>query len=341
MRQARLKASIEMPVGYYHCISRVVDRAFVLGEEEKEVFTRMMREYERFYGVRVVSHCVMSNHFHILVEVPQRPGKLPSDDELLGLMRGIYSKVMVGTLRQQLQMLREEGATEEAERLRESFFVRMWDVSFFMKSLKQRFTQWFNRKHGRKGTLWEERFRSVLVEGSGESLATMAAYIDLNPVRAGMVSDPKDYRWSGYAEAIAGKTAAREGVAIVVEYLKGKQIRGEAMLSVYRTWLYGQGEESGEKAGGSPIKQGFNRKQIAEIVEAKGRLSRWEMLHCRVRYFADGAVIGSRGFVNAVFAANRGRYGVKRKDGARRMRGIESGTLYALRNLRINPIAPS
>ena len=56
-----------------------------------------------------------------------------------------------------------------------------------MKLLKQRFTQWFNRQRGRKGTLWEERFKSVLVEGTGEVLATMAAYIDLNPVRAGIV----------------------------------------------------------------------------------------------------------------------------------------------------------
>ena len=341
MRQARLKASNEMPVGYYHCISRVVNRAFVFGDEEKEVFTRMMREYERFYGVRVVTHCVMSNHFHILVEVPQRPEKLPSDEELLWLIKGIYSQVMIGTVRQQLKMLREAGANEEAERLRESFFVRMWDVSFFMKSLKQRFTQWFNRKQGRKGTLWEERFRSVLVEGSGESLATMAAYIDLNPVRAGMMSDPKDYRWSGYAEALAGKKAAKQGLAVVVEYLKGKECRGEAMFAEYRKWLYGQGGERGEKEGGGPIKRGFNRKQIAEIMEKNGRLNRWEMLHCRVRYFADGAVIGSKGFVNSVFAANRERFGEKRKDGARRMHGIESGNLYAMRNLRINPIALS
>lgn len=60
-----------------------------------------------------------------------------------------------------------------------------------------RFTQWFNRTHARKGTLWEERFESVLVEGAGTALMTMAAYIEPNPVRAGLVSDPKDFRWCG------------------------------------------------------------------------------------------------------------------------------------------------
>ena len=338
MRQARLKASRQLPVSYYHCISRVVNREFVFGDEEKEVFVRMMREYERFCGVRVVTFCVMSNHFHILLEVPQRPENLPDDETLVGLLRGVCGKVAAGTLRQQLEMLREAGADTEAEELRESYFVRMWDVSFFMKSLKQRFTQWFNRKHGRKGTLWEERFRSVLVEGTGEALATMAAYIDLNPVRAGMVGDPKDYRWCGYAEAVAGKKEGRLGMSVVVEYLKGSGCKGEALFAAYRLWLFGLGEETGEAEDGGALKRGFSRKRIAEVLEKRGRLSRWEMLRCRVRYFADGAVIGSRGFVNTVFAENRERFGPKRKDGARRLRGVEAGGLYALRDLRVNPL---
>ena len=113
------------------------------------------------------------------------------------------------------------------------------------------------------------------------------------------------------------------------------------MLSVYRCWLYGVGEETGERVGGGPMKRGFNREQIAEVLTNKGRLSSWELLRCRVRYFTDGAVIGSKAFVNGVFAANRGRFGAKRKSGARRWQGTESESLYALRELRIEPIAMS
>ena len=338
MRQGRLKAAPESPVAYYHCVSRVVDRAFKLADPEvKTVFVRMMREYELFCGVRVVTYCLMDNHFHILVEVPRRPEVLPSDAELLDLLGEIHSKMDLEGVRQLLRMFRETGAYDEAEKLREGYFHQMWDVSSFMKLLKQRFTQWYNRRHRRKGTLWEERFRSVLVEGAGEALAMMAAYIDLNPVRAGMVSDPKDYRWSGYAEAVAGKTSAREGLSVVVRYLKGEKGRGSAMLAVYRCWLYGVGEEIGEREGGGPMKLGFNREQIAEVLANQGRLSVWGLLRCRVRYFTDGAVIGSKAFVNGVFAANRRRFGVKRKSGARRWQG--TGSLYALRELRIEPIA--
>ena len=74
MRRARWKGNREAAVAHYHCLSRVVDRRFALGEDEKEHFIRLMRGYEAFCGVRVVTYCIMSNHFHVLVEVPKRSG---------------------------------------------------------------------------------------------------------------------------------------------------------------------------------------------------------------------------------------------------------------------------
>ena len=63
------KDSREKPV-MYHCISRVVDRRFVFGDEERERFRMFMRMQENFSGCRVLSYCIMSNHFHLLLEVP-------------------------------------------------------------------------------------------------------------------------------------------------------------------------------------------------------------------------------------------------------------------------------
>ena len=63
-----------------------------------------------------------------------------------------------------------------------------------MKTLLQRFTRWFNRTHNRSGTLWEERYKSVIVE-SGIAARTMAAYIDLNPVSPHF--SQKEYRPPG------------------------------------------------------------------------------------------------------------------------------------------------
>ena len=94
----------------------------------------------------------------------------------------------------------------------EKLLARMFDVSVFMRELKQRLTQWYHKKVKRKGPLWEDRFKSVLLENDETVLLTLAAYIDLNPVRAGLVNDPKDYRWSGYGEADAGNKARRAGI---------------------------------------------------------------------------------------------------------------------------------
>ena len=66
------------------------------------------------------------------------------------------------------------------------------------------------------GHLWESRFKSVLLEGSRETLIKVCAYVDLNAVRAGLVEDPKDYRWCGYVEALAGVGSAREGLQHLV-----------------------------------------------------------------------------------------------------------------------------
>lgn len=104
------------------------------------------------------------------------------DEEFLRRLGVIYSDLHVAEVKHQLALRREAGDDEGAERFKqEKYLYRMWDLSQFMKVLKQRFTQWFNKRHGRKGTLWEDRFKSVLVE-DGYTALVMSAYIDLNPV---------------------------------------------------------------------------------------------------------------------------------------------------------------
>jgi putative transposase len=71
-------------------------------------------------------------------------------------------------------------------------------ISNMMKGIGERYVPYFNRKHGRTGTLWEGRFRSNIVQSEGY-LFSCYRYIELNPVRAGMVAAPGDYPWSSYA----------------------------------------------------------------------------------------------------------------------------------------------
>jgi len=334
----------------YHTISRVVDRRFVFGDEERETFRMFMRMYERFTGCRVLTYCVMSNHFHLLLEVPPGPSVL-SDEELLERLRCINSKAFVATVEQELMRARKEGDAEAAAEIHARFTYRMHNLGEFMKTLLQRFTRWFNRKHERTGTLWEERFKSVLVE-SGTASRTIAAYIDLNPVRAGMVSDPSEYRWSGYGEAVGGGKKgngkkAREGLVRACMRHRGEGFDAERWRDVSRIYRQAMGLALGRKSSNSKIQTSMKTgvsKNTAEMLASKDNetvlpdLSMAKMLRCRVRYFTDGAVIGSKEFVNGVFADARNRFSERRTDGARRMRGsgkAAAGMLWTVRDLRL------
>jgi putative transposase len=172
----------------------------------------------------------------------------------------------------------------------------------------------YNRRYNRQGTLWESRFKSVLFEGSRRSLWTLAAYIDLNAVRAGIVSDPQDYRFCGYAEAVAGVKAARDGLVRVMQSPDGKMANWERMGKHYRHLLYQRGAKDPERNRG-----GIDVTRVEAVLANGGRLTMREALHCRVRYFSDGMILGSRVFVDDTFQRYRSNFGVKRQTGARNM----------------------
>ena len=378
------KDSAVKPV-FYHCISRVVDRKRVFGQEEKEKFRTFMRMQENFSGCRVVSYCLMCNHIHLLLEVPPMPEGGLSDEGLLARLRAIYHEAEVAVVASELAEARKMEASGAAKmaggaavgalvgtgggsvgrdasgrvmEIHGRYTYRMHDLSEFMKTVMQRFTKWFNRTHGRTGNLWEDAFKSVIVE-DGFAAKMIAAYIDLNPVRAGIVKDPADYRWSSYGEAIGGGAKgngkkARAGLVRALRAHKGcaadASLWAHDVSREYRKLLWAGAAQKLEKlearigrAGREKkrrLRKGMSAEEAQEEKareEREGELSVGKMLRCRVRYFTDGAVIGSRNFVNEAFVAARERFGSQRKDGARKLRGsgaAAAGTLWSARELR-------
>ncbi|MCB1131749.1 MAG: transposase [Verrucomicrobiae bacterium] len=361
MRKARWLAEWRKCSGkpvLYHVISRVVDRRFVLGTEEKEKFRTLMRMQENFTGCRVLSYCLMDNHFHLLLEVPPMAEVGISDKQLLKRLSAIYGEAFVAGVAQELADARsatytsDSGMNEAVSAIHKRFTYRMQDLAEFMKGLLQRFTQWFNRAHSRSGTLWEDRFKSVIVE-DGVAARTISAYIDLNPLRAGMVKDPAEYRWSSYGEAIGGGKKgngkkAREGLVRAYFCDQGVGYDAGKWSEVSRLYRRMMGLAIGRKPGRAEDSQsskdiGQTTQNTAELLESKDNetalkdLGTAKMLRCRIRYFTAGTVIGSKEFVNEAFSSARERFGPKRRDGARRMRGTASaaaGCLWSLRDLR-------
>jgi putative transposase len=216
MRQARFKGE---GTHFVHAISRIVDRRFIFEANEKEHFCHLIRNLSGFTGLAVVTFCIMSNHVHLLVEQPDKTTLPPlTKEELFRRVRFIYDTNTIKDLEQEWQRAEKAEDQRWLQQILEHYAHRMGDVSKFMQELKQRFSQWYNRRNHRTGTLWEGRFKSVLVEGDEEALMTMAAYINLNPVRAGIVSRPEDYRWCGYGAAMGGDTTARAGLGRILDF---------------------------------------------------------------------------------------------------------------------------
>jgi REP element-mobilizing transposase RayT len=314
----------------------------LFGEEEKAKLVSLMRRYERFCGMRVLTYCIKGNHFHWLVEVEEKPENADqmSDADLVERVRRCHGKQVANILAAELESLVRSGNTSLHAHIRTKYLKRMWNLSAFVQSVKQRFSVWFNKRHKRKGTLWEERFKSVVALGS-EAVASVAAYIDLNPIRASLVDDPADYPWSGYGEAMSGGRGAkfaqqrlrralcdREG-----SLLNNEELR-QGYLEWYRCWIYGRGLKRGIKADGTPMKAGFDVEEVAKVVAEEGRIPAAEQLTRTVRYFSDGLVLGTKELLEKVFEAQRTYFGSKRKTGSRRMRWGEWGTLRAMRDLQ-------
>lgn len=353
MAKPRVFTHPDTQAGCYHVVSRIVDRQFRFGDQEKEAFARMMKAFAAFHQVEILTYCLMGNHFHLLISVPQRPEgfDVPFEDLFTLWQRAVGEAWNKGQQRQ-FEIWREAGADEGVEQWRQRMLGRMFSLSEFMKALKQRFTQWYNRRHERTGTLWEGRYKSVIVQDEERALRTMATYIDLNPVRAGVTEDPGTWRWSGYAEAMRGDGQAMENIArltgATAARVQGQGLNGPApaetpvqrkrrqlkALIHYRQML-GMAGRPRVTEDGKVFRRGVSAKVQARLEGDAG--VRREQLMKRVRHFTDGVILGSRAFIDGWFREHRAWFGGKsqteRKTGARRI-GKDWREIYSLRQLR-------
>ncbi|MFO8027776.1 MAG: transposase [Opitutales bacterium] len=319
----------------YHVMTRTVNGERLFGEREKEILRKMLWQVADFCGVEVLTYCIMSNHFHVLLRVPPSTGsgRGISDEELLRRYKVLYpkpTKYQTASIAVMEKELRDGG--DEAEAIRRKLLARMGDVSEYMKAVKQRFSVWYNRSHQRYGTLWAERFKSVLVEDKGNPLQTMAAYIDLNPVRAGILEDPKEYRFCGYAEAVAGNKLAKEGLALVwAAYADGsrrtRSTLAEALQS-HRELIFGK------RAAEAGLAEVSREKALKVLEKESALLPKATVLRCRVRYFTDGAILGSQEFVRGFVGAWQMEKGRKYPPRVNPLRGADWQDLAIIQGLR-------
>ncbi len=326
---------------FVHCVSHFVDDGPVLEDADKRSIVGMLRRLEAFSGIRVATYCLMEDHIHLIVENPGRENLAPFDaEELTNRLPLLCDENRMRMFLLDLEVAQRNPADEKA--FLERFERRRGDLSVFLKEFYQRVSLIVNRRRGRRGALWRSRYRCVLLEPAEPYLLMAAAYVDLNPVRAGFVDCPEDYPWSGYGEAHgSGRAAAlarQRLCSLLRESLANEPPEGEGE-SPWATFLARYSLLLDPAEAGRRQQEGSS----AQSVEKAPQLSLPEVLRRRVRYFSDGGVIGSAEFVEEIFEQlkSQGLMPEKRKTGARRMRGADWRGAHSLRALQLDVIGPA
>ena len=321
----RMNRSVLMDEGrpqVFHVISRVVGRDFIFGDEEKGEFLSYMRHFEAFSGVQILSFCLMDNHFHLLVHVPARPEEI-STDEVRNRMKILYGEKRMAELDKEIGERKEYGDERFADEIYDRIRARLYNLSGFVKDLKLRFSKWYNTENDRKGTLWEDRYKSVLVETSESVMMKVSAYIELNSVRAGLVSRPEDYQWCSFAEATAGGSKAQEGIVMIVSGLN-KKGSWENASDTYKKYFLLTAVTQNHK------KRGISEEEYYQELQPARDDSESEKLGSRLRYLTEGLVIGRQKFLKDFLDSNRDTIGEHRKNPGFRTEKGEDG-LYSYR----------
>ena len=137
----------------------------------------------------------------------QRPalGFMLSDEEMIGRLGWLYGSERAERIGKCWEHLRKHGLGHLVDEKKEHYCRRMYNLSQFVKTLKERVSSWYNETYQHAGTIWEGRFYSGVVEKNAVVKAVVAAYIGFNPVKAKLVASPADWKWSSYALAVAGE----------------------------------------------------------------------------------------------------------------------------------------
>src|SRR3989339_538163 len=210
MTTARSDVVVEGVEAGYHCISRCVRRAFLCGtdaytrknfDHRKEWIIRRIRELSAGYAVEVAGYAIMSNHLHLVLRTRPDLVESWSDKEVAARWLRLFSRSGPTPDKDSPSADGEiKVLTGNAERMAE-LRSRLCSVSWFMRSLNEHVARLANREDGCKGRFWEGRFKCQILLDEAAVLACLA-YVDLNPIRAGLADRPEESDFTSAKERI-------------------------------------------------------------------------------------------------------------------------------------------
>ena len=292
-RMSRLKISGDE--AWYHVHCRIAGRKGsypLLNPLCQRRMTDLIKYLSRVYCCEIAAFCVMGNHYHIVIRfnMPQTLDK----EELMRRALLLYPKS-------------EKSLKLWSEKKWEQFNKRIFDLSEYMRNLQAAFARWYNATFERRGRFWGDRFKSVLLEDYRAVIDCML-YVDLNPVRAGLVVRPEDWQSSSIHLRMAGlENWLLSLKELFSENQQGVKVNERELLRGYRERLYYRGNiatHDVEKKGKMLISDEIIEQEKVRGFAVPGMYSK------QLRYFVDGIALGSEGFIRQQIKRLReqGRY---------------------------------
>jgi len=280
----RVKESCSDQAVYYLVTNRIAGGRMLFKDVEKYKLKELLFAGCAKLSYQVIDYVFMDNHFHLLIKIP--PTSSMDDVELLNRYR----------LHKQNDEITFINSAQK-----DDFRDQIHDISFIIGNFEQRFDQWFNKEKNSWGRLFGQRFDSEMIEVSpqSDSLLRVMAYISLNPVRAGIVTDPKDFFFCGYADRLAGGSVGESDQdffdlfchGIEAEFEKDKQ---KHFREVFRAYMLGLRRY--KNADSQTLVEFFREVNLSEELA-------WDDLFIhKCRFFTKCLVIGSEAFVREKLA---------------------------------------
>jgi putative transposase len=285
-RLARIKT--EEGGAYYHlyCRTAGLKGEFPLDSPLcRRKMLDLIEHLSRVYCCSVLGFCLMGNHYHLVLWFDKR--RKMSREALFERARLLYPKTLLkGWLRANWARFEE----------------RIFDVSEYMRNFQAAFARWYNQTFARQGRFWGERFKSTLLEDE-KHVVDCLLYVELNPVRAGIVAQPEAYEGSSLFYREIGK----DKWMMPLQDLMGQKKRYMSLRD-YKAMIYYRGNVP-TKGGQAAIPDRIVKAEEARAFKTQGAYRK------RMRHFVDGVVIGSKAYVRKEIERLReqGRY-LRRKN---------------------------
>jgi len=258
----------------YHVISRTALPGLPIRDVDKDYLLGLIKRLSILYCVDVLGFSIMGNHFHLVARM--HPEDTVSDQEVIRRYQKYYGdeKYIGG---------------EQVEEVRK----RLCCLAAYVKDIKQGFTFYYNKKYRRQGFFWGGRFKSLIVE-DGLTLVNLLAYVDLNPIRAGIVKRPEEYKWCSLGYHV--QTGNKDDL-LCVDYgmQEWNEFEPREIVRKYREFVY---ETGAVDAGKGAV---IDEKIVKKERKKNYKVSRVDRFRYRTRYFTDAGIIGSKEFVGEVF----------------------------------------